>query len=164
MTEATDERVSLSPHPDDEIIGCYSVFKKYKNETINIVYTTNVDNLRREESLKFKEYFNVRQFFVNNNIPPILINKNNIFYFPEPYSDFHPDHRKIGLIGEQMSRDGYNVIFYTIQKNTNYIYELDNEDKKEKEEMINYIYHSQKSLWEYEKKYIFFEGYMKFLF
>jgi hypothetical protein len=160
----SNDIVIISPHPDDEIIGCYSILKEYKDKTINVVYTTNIDNERRKDASKLREYFDVRQFFVNYDIPPVLKEKCNIFFFPEPFVDCHPDHRKAGLIGETMARDGYDVIFYTIQKNVPYIFELNNDDIKEKEKILNNIYESQRSLWEYEKKYIFFEGYTKFLF
>lgn len=151
--------IIISPHPDDEIIGCYSVLKN--NDYCNIIYTSNVENKRREESLKLKDYFNIRQFFVNET-PPALINKSNTYYFPDPINEFHPDHRKQGHLGEKMARDGFNVIFYTIQKNTSYIYEIDNIG--EKEDILNNVYPTQQSLWKYEKKYILFEGYAKWIF
>lgn len=153
--------VIVAPHCDDELIGCYSVLKT--NDYCNIVYTTNMRNSRREEATKLRDHFNVRQFFVNYDIPPILIEKENTFYFPDHINENHPDHRKAGMIGEKLLRDGYDVIFYTIQKNTPYIFELNEIAIKQKENILNDIYSSQKSLWEYEKKYIFFEGYMKWL-
>ncbi|MFW6242773.1 MAG: hypothetical protein ACOC2W_01305 [bacterium] len=160
MTEEKNERVIIvAPHPDDEIIGCYSILKNVVSS--NIVYTTNIPNDRREEALKIKEYFNVRQYFVNFDLPPALMDKSNIYYFPDPINEVHPDHRRAGYIGEQMVRSGYNVIFYSINKNVPYIFEVNNIE--EKEEMLNKIYPSQKSLWEYEKKYILFEGYNKWL-
>lgn len=153
--------VIVAPHPDDEIIGCYSILKSTK-QTKNIVYTTNVNNDRRKEALNIKNYFDVRQFFVNNDLPPVLLDKNNTFYFPDHINEFHPDHRKSGMIGEQMLRNGFDVVFYSIQMNTPYLFELDPE-KSNKEEILNNVYPSQKSLWEYDKKYILFEGYIKWL-
>ena len=153
--------VIVAPHPDDELIGCYSVLKN--NDYCNIVYTTNMDNDRRKEATTIRDYFNVRQFFVNYDIPPVLIEKENIFYFPDHINENHPAHRKAGMIGERLVRDGFDVVFYTINKNVSYIFELNEDDIKEKEEILNNIYPSQKSLWEYEKKYILFEGYMKWV-
>jgi ribosomal protein S24E len=57
-----------------------------------------------------------------------------------------------------------NVIFYTINKLTPYIQELNSTQITGKEELLNKVYSSQKSLWEYEKKYILFEGYCKWIF
>ncbi len=161
------ETVIVSPHPDDELIGCYSIFKKAKeiNETINVVYTNEMDKERREETLKLKEYFSVRQFFVNNiDIPPLLLNKSNIIYVPDHINEYHSAHRMAGINGEKLARQGYNVVYYSIQKNVPYIFELNNKQIKEKEEILDYVYSSQKSLWKYEKKYILFEGFMRWYF
>jgi len=66
-----------------------------------------------------------------------------------------------GMIGESMLRSGINIIFYNTNMNAPYIHEL--KDSKEKEELLNKVYPSQKSLWEYEKKYVLYEGRNKWI-
>ena len=62
----------------------------------------------------------------------------------------------MGALGETLLRDGYNVIFYSTSMNAPYLHEVI--DSTQKEILLNNVYPSQKSLWEYEKKYILFEG------
>jgi hypothetical protein len=38
------------------------------------------------------------------------------------------------------------------------------EKPEEKEELLNKVYPDQKDLWKYEKKYVLFEGYCKWIF
>ena len=47
--------------------------------------------------------------------------------------------------------------------NTSYIHELSDTEKREKETLLDTFYPSQADLWKYEKKYVFFEGYVKYL-
>ncbi len=159
-----EEKISvlIAPHPDDEIIGLYTILKNTENKII-IVYDGETENNRRNEALKVKEEIpNIIGQMFQNSIPMSLINKNNIFYAPDPFFEIHPKHRQWGFIGEQISRQGFDVVFYNTLMNAPYIHEV--EDKEEKEKLLNKVYPSQKSLWEYEKKYIIFEGFCKWIF
>lgn len=152
--------VIVSPHCDDECIGTYEILRKEKN--IVIVYSANVATERRQNSLKLKEYFDIKLQTFNLSIPPPILQKTNKFYFPDPIYENHPEHRKWGMIGEQMAREGFDVIFYTTQMNAPYIHEV--KDSIDKERLLNLVYPDQKSLWEYEKKYVLFEGRCSWLF
>lgn len=156
--------VIISPHCDDECIGMYEVLINKNNSNIVIIYSSNTESIRREESLRVRDYFpNVKSQLFQNSIPPTMLSNPNItFYFPNPVTEIHPLHRVWGVVGESMAREGKNVIFYTTIMNTPYIHEVDY--PKEKEAMLNKIYPSQKSLWEYEKKFILFEGRCKWMF
>ena len=154
--------VIIAPHGDDEVIGCFDVLEKYKDNTrIAIVYGPEMDNQRREETLKLREYYSCH-LIVQNIVPQYLVQKENKFYFPNPTNEMHPDHRKWAQEGEVLARNGLDVTFYTIQMNVPYIYKVENRDKKE--EILNYVYSSQSDLWKYDKKYILFEGYCKWIF
>lgn len=158
------ELVIVSPHPDDEIIGCFSVLENNSDKRCNIVYTTDIENYRKEEAIKLRQYYNnIRQFFTTQQeVPPVLRLKEFTFYFPDPYTEFHPDHKFVGIEGEKMARQGFDVIFYTVQKSVPYVHLISNISKKEW--LLDEVYGSQSSLWQYEKKYILFEGYQKWLF
>lgn len=151
--------VIVAPHPDDEIIGTYEILKN--NRTI-IIYTTDLDNIRKEETLKLKDHFDIKIQLYLKSIPMTLLNKNSTFYFPDPIYEVNPDHRLQGSIGEQLARAGHNIIFYSINMNAPYCHNVINPN--EKENSLNKIYSSQNDLWKYEKKYILFEGRCKWLF
>lgn len=155
--------IIISPHPDDECIGLYSILVD-PSKTFIILYSPQTDQIRIDESKKLKKYIpNIvgRQYYCQN-IPDIFLKKTNLYYFPDPIFETHPEHRRWGSIGEQMARDGYDVIFYTTNMNAPYIAEV--KDIKGKEELLNNVYPSQSDLWKYEKKYIIWEGRCKWIF
>jgi len=150
--------VIIAPHCDDEIIGCFEILKTVEC----IVYDGSISQSRREEALRLPaEIPNIKMQLFNYSIPPMIYNKENTFYFP-CHDDIHPLHRKWAYTGEQMARIGFDVIFYTTNMNTKFIKEVSQPEKKE--ELLNKVYPSQKSLWEHEKKYVLFEGYCKWIF
>ena len=153
--------VIISPHPDDECIGCYEILLNKKK--IIIIYTEDCDQNRREEAMELKNKANIdikAQLFLKN-VPPNLLNKDSVLYFPDPSYEIHPAHRKVGSQGEELLRKGLDVIFYNTIMNSPYIHEV--EIPEQKEQLLNKVYPSQKSLWEYDKKYVLFEGYCSWI-
>lgn len=162
MENVKSEIIIVAPHPDDEVIGCYSILMNKEISPI-IIYTENVLNERRGEALKLKNFIpNIKIQFFQKTIPGNLLSPNNTYYFPDPYFEFHPAHRSAGAIGEAMMRENkHNVIFYNVNMQAPYIFEVANPfDKKS---ILNKVYPSQKSLWKNEAKYYLFEGYAKWL-
>lgn len=154
------EAIIVAPHPDDEIIGCFEVLRERK---CIIIYSGSTPAKRREEAMKLKETdFDISTQLFLNSIPPPFLNVGNTFYFPDPVNEVHPLHRQYGQMGEMLARSKEDVIFYTTLMNTPYIHEVQYSEAKE--DMLNLVYKSQKSLWEYEKKFILFEGRCKWIF
>ncbi len=152
--------IIIAPHYDDEIIGCYEILK---SKRVFIIYTSMLnDNMRKEESLKIKEHFDIKGQIYTRQIPSNLLDKENKFYFPDPIYETHPSHRLEGMVGESFARDGFDVTFYSTNMTAPYIHEAEN--PFEKESMLNKCYPSQKSLWKFEKKFVLFEGYCKWIF
>ncbi len=151
--------VIVAPHPDDEILGCYKVLKE--NSCV-IIYTEDISIERKEEVQNIKEDFKIKAQLFLRSIPSHMLTDEYTFYMPDPIYETHPAHRAQGQIGESMARNGLDVIFYSTNMQAPYVHEVKDSDKKE--EILNKCYPSQKSLWEYEKKYILFEGYSKWLF
>ena len=155
------DTIIVAPHPDDEIIGCFDILMKQVNPFI--VYTQHkIDVERQKEALTLKKYVNLKGQFFNHNIPTHLLTPDCVLYFPDPHFEFHPDHRLCGVLGESMARGGFNVIFYSVNMQAPYIREC--KIPNEKEKLLNKVYPSQKDLWKYEKKYVLFEGYCKWIF
>ena len=150
--------ICIAPHCDDEIIGVYENLK----EVDLIIYDGDTPLERREEALNLKnQYENINQLFLKS-VPPNLYDTKNKFFFPDPIYEIHPLHRSWGFVGEQMARIGLDVTFYNTMMNSPYIHEV--KDIEGKETLLNKIYPSQKSLWKYEKKFVLFEGYNKWIF
>lgn len=156
------EIIIVAPHPDDEIIGCYSILKN-KDLSPIIIYTENVSNERREEALKLKTIIpNVKIQLFQKTIPGHFLSPFNTYYFPDPTYEFHPAHRMAGATGEIFLREmKYNIIFYNVNMQAPYIFEV--KDKDEKKKLLNEVYPSQSGLWDSDAKYFLFEGYCKWL-
>jgi len=152
--------IIVAPHADDEIIGCYEILTT--KEPIIIYMDADIDDKRKEEALSLKDYVNIKGQFFLQSIPNHFLKDNFTLYFPDPVYEYHPDHRQVGFIGEHYARNGLDVIFYSVNMVAHYIHKVKNCNEKEK--LLNKVYPSQSSLWEYEKKYILFEGYTKWIF
>lgn len=161
MEEKKLEIIIVAPHPDDEIIGCYEILMNKETSPI-IIYTEDIPQDRRSESLKLKSFLsNIKAQLFANHVPESLLTSNTVLYFPDPIHEFHPDHRKIGSRGEELLRRGLNVIFYSIQMNIPWIHEV--KDTRDKKRMLDKTYPSQKGLWEHDHKYFLFEGRYKWI-
>ena len=152
------ETVIIAPHCDDEIIGAY---KYLVNNNPIIIYDADMPHERKQEALKLKEHVKIKVQLFQKDFPTHLASNSTILA-PDPYFEIHPSHRRWAFIAEQWARAGANVIFYNTIMNAPYIHECKN--PYDKERLLNLIYPSQKSLWEYEKKYILFEGYNQWIF
>lgn len=153
--------VIVAPHPDDEIIGCYEVLQREEN--IIIIYSPDVDMNRRKEAVTLKDRIEgIKVQMFQNSIPMSMHNDKFRFYFPDPVYEIHPKHRQLGMSGEQYARMGLDVIFYTTSMNAPYIHETVSPNMKE--DLLNKVYPSQSDMWRFEKKYVLFEGYCKWIF
>lgn len=154
------DTIIISPHPDDEIIGCWEILIKKANPII--IYTDNIlDEKRKKEILNLKKYIDLKAQLFLYQIPPNLLTKENIFYFPDPIYETHPGHRSQGHIGENLLRSGMNVIFYSVNMQAPYIHEV--VDSSGKRHLLEKVYPSQKELWKNDHKYFLFEGYNKWI-
>lgn len=153
--------VIVAPHPDDELIGCFEILNQSRSSII--IYPSNTSSNRKRETENLVRCFQIKTLLFENKIPDSLLGKNLTFYFPDPIHEYQPDHREFGAIGESLARhDGENVIFYSVNMMAPYIHKV--KFPTVKEDYLNKIYPSQKDLWKYEKKYVLYEGYCKWIF
>lgn len=164
MSESlSNDVIIIAPHPDDEIIGTYEVLKE-NDHRITIIYGSDAEAKRREEAMLLREHIgSIKAQMFQTTVPQPFLQKTNKFYFPDPHFEVHPDHRAWGFVGEQIARQGFDVIFYSVIMNAPYIHRM-GDKAKEKEELLNKIYPSQSDLWKYDKKYVLFEGRCKWIF
>ena len=149
--------IIVAPHLDDEVIGCYQILKT--GDVYAVLYGNK--NISDMESTKIStKHFD----FLAGDVKRDLGKYSKMglkFYFPDPYFEFHPDHRRWGAVGEKLLREGENVIFYSTNMNAPYIHEV--ADPLEKRDCLDTLYPDKKSLWKYDHKYFLFEGYTKWI-
>jgi LmbE family N-acetylglucosaminyl deacetylase len=157
----------LCPHPDDEIIGCFSVLEDIKilDEMVSgVVFVDPLDNIRRKEAKKSAKTFTFIDYYLEGNfleLYDILDNSNPKIVFTPDLKDKHPLHklttRTILLLQKKYK---YQIIYYSTDMNTDHLQELPRNNRHNKLKWLNEIYPSQKSLWEHEHKFFLFESYL----
>uniref|UniRef100_A0A7C3WMV8 PIG-L family deacetylase n=1 Tax=Dictyoglomus turgidum TaxID=513050 RepID=A0A7C3WMV8_9BACT len=146
--------VIIAPHPDDELIGCFTLFQKRLVKKVYYILSdlkrrVNAEILGKEwgfstEFLTFDEFFKKKLVFQFDEIclvPDIL--------------DRHPLHKAVSVISKAKN---YPLGYYTTEMNTGYVRELTKKDQKLKKKMLDKYYPTEKSLWQYDWKYFLFEG------
>jgi len=142
--------VIISPHPDDELIGCFTLLRSKKIEK---VYYIRSDTKRHVEAQILSRKMGFKLEFITLNDFTKL--PDTFTYLVPDFQDHHPLHKIVNSLAKiSFTSLGY----YTTDMNTSYVRELPSKLQREKKEMLNKFYPSQKSLWKYEHKYFLFEG------
>jgi hypothetical protein len=168
------KNIIISPHPDDEIIGCFSLIKQ--GSVKGVIYI-DPDYTRFElaqiagkemgflvAELKFKDLPNLLEARAYDFMTPDVayvysylgLGGSQLTYWVPDVADNHLLHKAVNLTGRMSSNKllGY----YSVDMNTGYVRELSDEMKKEKREMLEKYYPDQISLWKNNWKYFLFEG------
>lgn len=144
--------IIIAPHADDEIIGCYELLSL--GLVAKVLFPTTI---AMEEGNDSSEHF----MFGRQILDEFVFSANYTYLFPDPTYELHPEHRKIGALGEQLLRVGQSVIFYSTNMNAPYIHEVRQPALKRK--CLEELYPTKCTLWYYEHKYFLFEGYNKWI-
>ena len=150
--------IIVAPHADDEVIGCFTLLRANAVDTI-VFGTEGVMKEFNIAILKADIRFDVKCNYLDNY--PFVASINKVFLFPDPTYETHPEHRRIGMLGEEILRAGGNVVFYTVNMSAPYIFEV--VEPLIKRKCLDSLYPNKKSLWEYDHRYFLFEGYTKWL-
>jgi len=156
-----NETIIVAPHADDEIIGCFEIITNEKIKPI-IIYTEEMEDERKQATLKLKELTPVKIQLYLRNIPPAALNHTNKFFFPHPIYETHPAHRAQGFVGEQLARGGLDVTFYITEMTAPFKFEC--AKPFDKHLLLEDTYPDQSKLWKYDHKYFLFSGYDKWIF
>ena len=144
--------IIVAPHEDDEIIGCFEILQEAtnKNLQVQVMYPNSLtppQHYCEVSALSFK-------VIIGRACWPFLfptkVEKNIQFFFPDPVYETHPEHRRLGQIGEGLLRKGGDVVFYSVNMQAPYIREVKNPEQKK--QALNLYYPEKSDLWRYDHK------------
>ena len=149
--------VIIAPHADDEIIGNYEVL-----ETGHVTSVAVPDIKTAGEMEYCSLHYNFKIVMISEVLERAMFHKDILYFFPDPFQEYHPDHKYWGMEGYKLAMRNKQVIFYNTNMNAPYIREVTK--WKDKRQLMDALYPDKMSLWEYDHKYFLFEGHHKFLY
>jgi hypothetical protein len=145
--------VVVAPHPDDELIGCYHLFRKKLVKKVLYYNLNRMSKARQKEAVNFCKDMGVEYNILTDSSISEL-SKTETYLIPFS-TDHHPEHKWIHSL---FKHHFTNIGFYSIDMNNDFVRELDEKDKTAKKRMLDTYFPSQKSLWKSDWKYWMFEG------
>jgi len=159
------EVIIAAPHPDDELIGCFSLFES--NSIDKVLYFYDYDNRdRRYEALYCAKAFCFKPVFMPLPGDPFFadslvteIYNAETLYIPAP-TEYHPHHLAVyNLLAGSPVED---IRYYSVEMNRNDLTLLSHYLCEQKKHWMSKIYTSQRNLWHSNAKYYLFEGITKY--
>ena len=156
--------IILAPHPDDEVIGCFSILRQPSGRIL-VVYSGRFDKAREQEIMRLSVEFPLTMNWLDCGSTVLFLDHLRLkgdkiwVYAPDPHWEHHPDHKSISSQVWPYCQ-AHNVPFctYSTDMNVPYLRELSGTMQEQKRVMLEKCFPSQKSLWEYDHKYFLFEG------
>jgi hypothetical protein len=149
--------IVVAPHPDDELIGCFSLLHKREATEVWYVFDHSIDNRSRmREALRCADTFNFKPIFLDG-IQDLLEYAEKLtqkrLVIPSIH-DSHPQHRLVNQICRKYACMFYSVdLEYAKGKKV-----LEPFQALEKKLYLDDIYSGQKSLWGANASYYLFEN------
>ena len=136
----------LAPHPDDEVIGCYSIVTDTKR-TIHVAFGEYETSARGSEAEAAASALNVKLVSLQSVAPASY----DEVYVPSLLDD-HPDHKRMNLAYRSTATHFYSVDMRGKRRS------LGTEHAERKLALLNGLYPSQRSLWDSDASYYLFES------
>ena len=150
--------IIVAPHEDDEIIGCFEVIEKQLMAPVStiVLYPNTKGEVSWSEEAKRYNPLGLVPVTGKDCDSYFEVMNGVTFFFPDPIHEFHPEHRRLAAIGENLLRGGATVFFYSVNMQAPYIRETKMPDLKK--EALNFYYPQKADLWKWDHKYFLFEG------
>lgn len=154
--------IIVAPHPDDEMIGCWSVLGS--REPTSVFYISPIFKSRRKEALNVKAGGLVKDvtFIALHRLLSHIYKvaaENDRIFAPDFHWELHPLHKEVGsMVHAFCYCEGLRFFSYSTNMNVPYLRELDWLEQRSKQEQLNVYYASQKDLWAFDARYYLFEG------
>lgn len=146
----------LSPHIDDELIGCYSVLSSFragsKTDILDVMWLYETTEERLKEGHALADHFGFTGAMVfSAQVPELIIqNRYDKVYVPAR-QDWHIDHKTTNQLFRQYATNFYSVDMVNGVP-------LDDKEVLEKKTLLDQFYPSQAKLWEHDAKYYLFDA------
>lgn len=141
----TKSVIILAPHPDDEVIGCWSLLQA--RQVKDVYYFFDCTDARKSEAQQVADTFGFTPHF-EEEVPT---NVDGTLVMPSIH-DSHPDHK---AVNRKYRGRTLNRLFYSVDLNEGAKVAV--EDSRLKRHCLDNLYASQKALWATDASYYLFE-------
>lgn len=145
--------IVISPHPDDCLIGCYSLIKEKRIDAV-LYIDPSPSRFALARAAGKALGFTVGLLEFGNLYNYLQKNPSCTFLVPDA-SDNHILHKAVNGVARL---SGCKLGYYSTDMVASFIRELPIEEQQEKLSALNMYYPDQSSLWERDWKYFLFEG------
>ena len=161
----TAKRLIIAPHPDDEVIGCWSVLQGSQ-----VCYgggTGGCSEERYKEAQRVAIGLNFECMGLAWGIGSLFVKvedfkkccKGGVVLAPDPHFELQPLHRQIGAVVSAFCRElALRFVSYSTSMTAPYVRELPPLTQEVKRNALDKFYSSQASLWAMDHRYFLFEG------